>query len=118
MQKFIDCCHATIGKKRILGEIRSSAQQWLLHHPDASYEDFESAYGNPRNVAASYVEGLDSIDLLKKLSLRKRIFQVVFTMAAIILVLWLGIIAWAAIEAHQNNTSQLIENPVIEIESE
>ena len=89
-------------KKQTLEQIRSSIESYLEQNPEADFRQVHEQFGSPLAIAASYVENMGAAEILKNLRIRKRIFVTVASAVAIILLLWAGVVTWAAIEAERN----------------
>lgn len=72
----------------ILGEIKSNLSAYLEENPSASFEEIESRFGAPRQIAVAYVEEMGTEELLKQLRIRKRIFSVICAGVALALLIW------------------------------
>ena len=86
-------------KGRIMEQIRANTDRFLAENPGASFRQVQDHFGSPREIAAAYVDDLESQELLKKLRLRRRILAIVLGVAAVVLATWLAVIAWATHEA-------------------
>ena len=102
-------------KAKVLAEIDSNINEYLRENPCADIASIEARFGAPEQIAIAYVDELGTPELLKKFQIRKRILTIVISAIAIILILWLGVVGWAALKEldHSNNT--FTNNGVIEI---
>lgn len=57
----------------ILNQLRHAMDVFLFDKPDACYDEIKSRFGAPQQIAASYVEGKEPEELLKKLIIKKRV---------------------------------------------
>lgn len=100
-------------KKEILEKIGISIADYRDQNPGADFPAIEAHFGTPQAIAASYVDMMDTAELLRKLRIRRRITAIVLILAAIILVTWLGTVTWAIItEIISSNGTPIIEPPV------
>ena len=75
-------------RRLILGEIKSNLSAYLEENPSASFEEIESRFGAPRQIAVAYVEEMGTEELLKQLRIRKRIFAVISAAVVLALLIW------------------------------
>lgn len=94
-------------RKRVLDEVRGSAMQWLEQNPDAPFSEFEKTFGSPAAIAASHLEQMDTSELLKKLSVRKKILRIVLAVAAVVVLLWAGAVILALIRDNQRSNGYI-----------
>ena len=104
-------------KKQILEEIRSNVSAYLEEAPSADYNALVQRFGSPQQIAATYVDELSTNELLHDLRIRKRIVNIVFTCAALILTIWVGIVTIAMID-NQNSDNSYYEIEIIDEEME
>ena len=104
-------------KRIILSDIRENVEFYLEENPDATIAQIQNHFGNPQQIAASYVSDLDMTKLLRDLRLRKRIFTAVITAvsAALIaaLLLWGWGITRSIEETHNESNGYFVEQIVV-----
>ena len=93
-------------KEKVLAEIECNVNAYLLENPSADITSIKARFGAPEQIAVAYVDELGTPELLKKLAIRKRILTIVISTVAIILILWLCVVGWAALKEldHSNGT--------------
>ncbi len=89
-------------KNAIMARISSSVDDYLEQAPDAGVDQIADRFGDPRSVAVACLDNVDTAELLKDLHVRRRIVTAVMAVLAVILVLWSGVVAWAAIDLNRN----------------
>ena len=100
-------------KKDILEKLKLSIADYQEQNPDADFAAIKAHFGTPQTVAAAYVDMMDTAELLRKLRIRRRVLTIVLILAAIVLVTWLGTVAWAIIEEiNSSNAYGVIIPPV------
>ena len=57
--------------KRFLSDMRKSFETFAEDNPSASIDDLMNDYGSPTNIAYDYIEGMDTEQLIKRLSLMR-----------------------------------------------
>ncbi len=78
-------------KRSILGKIRGQIQAFCQENPNADLAALVARFGEPRQIAGTYVDELDRDRLLKDLRIRRRIVGIVAVSACAALLIWGGI---------------------------
>ena len=99
-------------KYEILRKIKGMIRAALSEEPEISYELLVARFGTPQQIAASYVDELDTLELLKKLRMRNKIIAIVCATAAIILAIWVGVVVTAT-RAHYSQMNGYFEEYVV-----
>lgn len=99
-------------KYEILRKIKGMIRAALSDAPEMSYEMLVARFGTPQQIAASYVDELDTLELLKKLRMRNKIIAIVCATAAIILAIWVGVVVTAT-RAHYSQMNGYFEEYVV-----
>lgn len=76
------------GKMRryVMTQIRETVQEFVQEHPDADVAAIQAQLGTPQEIAAAYVENMETAAVLKGLRIRRRVlFAVCATMLAILI---------------------------------
>lgn len=85
-------------KNRILDEIQNSVNGYLEDHPDANISEIETRFGEPKNIAAAYVDDMDTPELLGALRIRKRIITRIVTGVIAALIMWASCLTYAYVQ--------------------
>lgn len=101
-------CHGK-AKYEILRKIKGMIRAALSDAPEMSYEMLVERFGTPQQIAASYVDELDTPELLKKLRLRNKIIAIVCATAAIILAIWVGVVVTATQKHYGEMNGHIVE---------
>lgn len=96
-------------KDRILSEIKTSISSYLEEHPLSDIAQVQAHFGSPQQIASGYIDALNSAEMLHALKLRKRILITVGAVALAMLLLWAGVLTWAAIEANDSNNGYYVD---------
>ncbi len=94
-------------KKRIIEQICGEVSLFLEDHPEADYNSMISRFGEPESIAASYVEGMGTAEILSKFRIRKQIVRAVAIVLAIIMLIWASTVTCAIISNNQTNGSYI-----------
>ena len=90
VRSFLPC--SAKQRSLILGEIKSNLSAYLEENPSASFEEIESRFGTPRQIAVAHVEEMGTEELLKRLRIRKRIFAVISAAVVLALLIWSSVV--------------------------
>lgn len=73
-------------KKQIVSQISDSIENYLQENPNADFEEVQSHFGTPQEIAASYINEQDPSALASKMRITKKVLAIVAgVMAAIFL---------------------------------
>lgn len=79
-------------KRRIISEIKESVLAFLAEVPDADYNCITARFGTPQQIAATYVDEMESTEILSSLQIRKRIIAIVMVGMIAIVTVWLSVV--------------------------
>ena len=85
-------------KKQIKEEILTALNRFLEDHPDADYQAIVAQFGTPQQIAASYVDEMDTPELLNQLRINKKIVAIVSAAAVAALLMWAGVVTAAYVD--------------------
>lgn len=94
-------------KRLILAQVKENIFAFREDHPEADMEAIEAQFGSPRQIAAGYVDDMDTPDLLTALRLRKRIFLAVVAGLLAAMLLWGWGVSAAILEQRDINYGHL-----------
>lgn len=86
IRSYLPCSHKM--KKRILDEIRANILRYLEEHPDTDFGQIEARFGKPKDIAAAYVDDMNTAELLHILRIRRRIVTTATIGIIIALTIW------------------------------
>ncbi len=102
-------------KAKVLAEIESNINAYLLEEPSADIASIEARFGSPEQIAVAYVDELGTPELLKKFHIRKKILTITISAIAIVLILWLGVVSWSAITEYYDSNGDITDSGIVEI---
>lgn len=85
-------------KKHIISQLQDSVSGYLEQNPDADFISVQAHFGSPQEIATGYVDAQDTPNLLKKMRTKKKVIAIVSGIMAVILLIWIGAVAWAAMD--------------------
>lgn len=112
-------CPAAL-KKTFLEQLRGDVEEFLDTNPQATLEGLTERFGNPSEMAHSYIENLDSNQLEKQIKKAKIIKRIVLFTCLAILAAVLFVASYIVIETLKDDTATIVytvEETVIDIES-
>lgn len=88
------------GKMRrvIMKQIQETVNTFVLQNPDADFEAIQAQFGQPKDIAVSYVENMGTAEVLKGLHVRRRVLTIILATALALLVSWTICVTWATLE--------------------
>ena len=89
-------------KRKIIDEISSSVSRYLTKNPGGNYDEIVAKFGTPEQIASSYVNEMDSSELVHKLLIRKKIVRMVFAVAIVVVILWVGVVSISLLNEIKN----------------
>ena len=98
-------------KKQLMSTIVATIEEYRIEYPDADFPTLQAHFGSPQQIAVSFVDEMDTAELLSALKIRRRIFRVLTICALIALFLWSIAIIFAWIHSMLGYT--VIGPPVI-----
>lgn len=101
-------------KKHILDEIQNSVNGYLKDHPEANISEIEVRFGEPKNIAAAYVDDMDTPELLYALRARRRIITAVIAGVIAALFMWASCLCYTIVQ-YDSKYNGLIDVSDIEI---
>ena len=84
-------------KKRILQNIKTNMNDYLINNPEASIQDIENHFGSAKMIASCYIDITDRDSILQSLRNRKINKRFILATAAAIILLWGCVVGWAAV---------------------
>lgn len=84
-------------KREIMARIKTVLNDYLNDHPNADFAELSHRFGAPKQIASSYVEDMDTEELLHNLRIRRRVLGAVVGTALIVVTLWIGTVTYVII---------------------
>lgn len=82
-------------KHRTMAQIEDNLDHFLDENPNVDYQAIVDRFGTPEKIAATYVDEMDTPELLSNLRIKRKIVQIVVSAAAVAVAIWLGVAAVA-----------------------
>lgn len=82
-------------KRKIISEIKNSVALFLTENPNSNFDSITVRFGDPKVVAASLVEEMQGVEILRDLQIKKRIISAVIVAVTTIVAIWLAVVGVA-----------------------
>lgn len=104
------------GKMRryVMTQIRETVQEFVQEHPDADVAAIQSQLGTPQEIAAAYVENMETAAVLKGLRIRRRVLFAVCATTLAILISWVALVTIVTVR----DRNSIGDAPYIEVHIE
>lgn len=108
-------------KRKLLDRLREELDGYLAENPEAGMEELRQRFGEPRQIAASYVAEMDMPELLRSLRFRRRIVSIAAAVAIGILLMWAAVVTTALVEHRKSvngyfGEAYITEEPAVPLE--
>ena len=84
-------------------------RDYAERNPNGGYDAIVHRFGEPEQVAESYLADMEVKELAKHLQIRKKIVAILGTSALVIVLLWAGVVCIALAEAKSNANGGFME---------
>ena len=98
-------------KNAILSQLKSELDAFAQDYPNAAYSDFITRFGTPEDMAATYVENMDTMTLVKNLHYGRKVFAATLAVLLVILISWGSIYLWKFTEFRNDTHGTYFESP-------
>ena len=75
-------------KKQLMANITTTVEGYRAEHPEADFSALQAHFGTPRQIAAAFVDEMETDELLNALRTRRRILKIVLICAAAVVAIW------------------------------
>lgn len=99
-------------KRQIVAQLKDGVNEYLATNQDADFWAVQNHFGTPQQIASGFVEDQSTSTLLHNISVKKRIVAIIAGAAAVVVLLWIGAVSWAIINA-QSESEGHIESVVV-----
>lgn len=93
----------------------ASIRAFASDHPSADYEHLVARFGSPEQIAATYVDEMESGELINSLRIKRKILCLVVGAVIMALIIWLGYLRICYLEVKEN-TGYIVVGGIIEEE--
>lgn len=106
----------TMPKWKIPKRIENTITDYLFENPGATYAEFTERFGAPQQIAATYVDEMETGALLRDLRIKRKIVRTVAATAAVAICLWTGLVVASYVDHRKNVNGYLVVGEVTVIE--
>lgn len=94
--------------------MEDSVRAYATENPRLTYAAIVARFGEPRAVAESCVEEMETAELVKNLRVRRKVVCIVVATAVAIVILWVGVVA-SALAEHFISVGGHIEHRIVDV---
>lgn len=87
-------------KAAILQQIQESVGDFFVENPNADFAEMRAQFGTPESIAAAYIESTGTAEILKSMSIRRKIVGILAAVLVAALLAWTGYLAWTAVKVN------------------
>ena len=98
-------------KRQFISQIRCSIMDFLQENPEADLEAVQAHFGTKQEIVEDFVRNEDASDLLRKMSIKKKVLAIIAGVMIIILAIWACVVAWSMYKA-QMSTDRIITDEI------
>lgn len=85
-------------KKQIMQQIQNDIRIYLEQNPTSDMAQIKKVFGEPEAIAASYIENMNMVDLLRSMRTRRRIVTIVIVAVTAALLMWGSMVTWGIVK--------------------
>ena len=85
-------------KRQFISQIRCSIMVFLQENPEADLEAVQAHFGTKQEIVEDFVRNEDASDLLRKMSIKKKVLAIIAGVMILITVTWGAVVIWNVIE--------------------
>ena len=85
-------------KRQFISQIRCSITDFLQENPEADLEAVQAHFGTKQEIVEDFVRNEDASDLLRKMSIKKKVLAIIAGVMILITVTWGAVVTWSVIE--------------------
>lgn len=89
--------------------IQESVNAYVAQKSDADFDAIQAQFGQPKDIAASYIESMGTAEVLKSLRIRRRILTIIIVTALAVLISWAATVTWAILDNKNATDAPYIE---------
>lgn len=94
-------------KKQIVQQLQESVCDFILQNPNTDFAAIQHHFGTPQEIVSSYIDEQGTPELLKKMTIKKRVLAIVASVMAIILMSWMIAVAWSIHDDRETNRGHI-----------
>ena len=85
-----------------MGRVEASVRDYVTDRPGADYNAICARFGTPEQVVSAYLEELDTVELMAKIRIRRRIVEIIVAAALSAMLLWACVLGIALAEHRES----------------
>lgn len=103
-------------KNQIMAQLQESVKNYLIQNPSADFDQLQAYLGTPEEIAAAYVNEMNTDILLRDLRVRRKIVAIVAGVMATVLAIWVIAVSWAVVKELNSDTGTFVPGQITIVE--
>lgn len=87
-------------KTAIMRQIQENIEGYISENPCSDFDQIKTQFGAPESIAAAYIESTGTAEILKSMSIRRRIIGIIGIVLVAALLTWTCYLAWTAVKVN------------------
>lgn len=94
-------------KTKIVAEITSNVSLFVTENSNSGYNEIVARFGTPQQIASTYVDEMETTELLNDLRIKRKIVSTVIAGVFVLIVTWSVAMGMIYFEGHKNINGNL-----------
>lgn len=100
-------------KREMMARIRATVDAYIAEHPAADLAAIQARFGTPQQIAAAFVDEMETEELLQRINYRNKIIKGFAILAATIILLWTLAVTIALLDSFNSSGGHLVDDIIV-----
>lgn len=105
-------------KREMMARIRATVDAYIAEHPAADLAAIQARFGTPQQIAAAFVDEMETEELLQRINYRNKIIKGFAILAATIILLWTLVVTIALLDSFNSSGGHLVDEIIVTSEEQ
>lgn len=105
-------------KREMMARIRATVDAYIAEHPAADLAAIQARFGTPQQIAAAFVDEMETEELLQRINYRNKIIKGFAILAATIILLWTLTVTIALLDSINSSGGHLVDEIIVTSEEQ
>ena len=105
-------------KREMMARIRATVDAYIAEHPAADLAAIQARFGTPQQIAAAFVDEMETEELLQRINYRNKIIKGFAILAAAIILLWTLTVTIALLDSFNSSGGHLVDEIIVTSEEQ
>ena len=105
-------------KRDMMARIRATVDAYIAEHPAADLAAIQARFGTPQQIAAAFVDEMETEELLQRINYRNKIIKGFAILAATIILLWTLTVTIALLDSINSSGGHLVDEIIVTSEEQ